>query len=95
MTVGRPGRDGARFAVRARQGGRSRAVTAEVLNIAGRPVQVLVADRQMAAATNTLTWNGRSATGVAVPSGIYLVRVRACDKNGARSEAVSTVCVRR
>ena len=95
MTVGRLGRDGAGFAVRPRQGGRTRAVTAEVLNIAGRPVQVLVADKAMAAGVNTLAWDGRSASGTIVPSGVYLVRLRAAGDKGGQSQALGSVMITR
>jgi flagellar hook assembly protein FlgD len=70
-------------------------VTAEVLNIAGRPVKVLVSERPMAAGTNTLIWDGRSAKGLAVPSGMYLVRVKAADQDGGQSEALAMVRIAR
>ena len=70
-------------------------VTAEVLNIAGRPVKLLVADKLMAAGTSTLAWNGRSNTGAAVPSGVYLVRVTAAAEEGGRAQALGTVMVAR
>ncbi len=71
------------------------AVTAEVLNIAGRPVKLLVSDRAMSAGSNTLIWDGRSAKGLAVPSGIYLVRVKAADQDGGQSEALAMVRIAR
>jgi len=70
-------------------------VTAEVLNIAGRPVQVLVADRPMAAGAKTLVWAGRNASGARVPSGVYLVRITAGDEAGSKSQALATVRIGR
>ena len=70
-------------------------VTAEVLNIAGRPVAVLVSDRSLPAGTSTLTWNGRSAGSQAVPSGVYLIRVKAADDSGAVSYALASVRIGR
>ena len=70
-------------------------VTAEVMNIAGRPVQVLATDKAMAAGINTLTWNGRSATGAQVPSGVYLVRVRAANQSGGQCEVLGSVMISR
>jgi len=71
------------------------AVTAEVLNIAGRPVKTLMTAKPMAAGTRTLLWNGCSDGGLAVPSGVYLVRVNASDEKGAQSQALGTVMITR
>jgi len=74
---------------------RGASVSAEVLNIAGRPVQVLVADRPMAAGAKTLVWAGRNASGALVPSGVYLVRITAGDEAGSQSQALATVRIGR
>ena len=71
------------------------AVTAEVMNIAGRPVKRVVEDRSMEAGTNTLIWDGTSSRGLPVPSGVYLIRVQARDPSGAQSQAIATVQMRR
>ncbi|HUS80364.1 MAG TPA: hypothetical protein VM283_03785, partial [Armatimonadota bacterium] len=70
-------------------------VTAEVLNIAGRRVRLLVSDREMPAGTNTLAWNGRNAGGLAAPSGVYLIRLSVSGATGARAQAIAPVMVRR
>ncbi len=71
------------------------AVTVEVLNIAGRPVRVIVRDREMAAGTTTVAWNGRSQNGLAVPSGTYLVRITARGGDGASFTALQPLMVTR
>ena len=70
-------------------------VTCEVLNIAGRPVRMVVTDRQMVQGMNTLAWDGHNATGARVPAGLYLVRVTTAAEDGGRSQAISTVQIRR
>ena len=67
------------------------AVTAEVMNIAGRPIRLVVSDKPMTAGTATLLWDGKSGRGLNVPSGIYLIRLRAQDEAGGQSQALSTV----
>jgi len=70
-------------------------VTAEVLNIAGRPVKALVADKVMTAGANTVVWDGRNATGALAPSGVYLVRVQARHEAGQMSQVLGTVRIAR
>ena len=69
-------------------------VTATVLNVAGRPVRTITADEPREAGLQTLTWNRQADTGLAVPSGLYLVRVTARADNGAESTAMATVALR-
>jgi len=69
-------------------------VTVEMLNIAGRSVAV-VRDREMSEGTNTLAWNGRNSAGLAVPSGVYLIRLKAADASGAKWQALGTVRIGR
>ena len=71
------------------------AVTAEVLNIAGRPVRVIVQDRTMPAGSTTVAWNGRSQNGLAVPSGAYLVRITARASDGAGVTALQPLMLTR
>jgi len=73
----------------------SGAVTAEVMNIAGRPIRTLVTDRAMPAGVNELWWDGRSSTGLSVPGGTYLVRLTARDATGAQCSAITTLQVMR
>jgi len=69
------------------------AVSAAVLNIAGRPVRTVVSDRQFEAGTNTLMWDGKSSRGLPVPSGVYLVRLRVHDPSGAQSQAITKLAI--
>ncbi len=70
-------------------------VTAQVLNIAGRPVRALVSDRPMTAGVNALVWDGRSDAGSLVPAGVYLVRVRSRDESGTCAEALGSMMIAR
>ena len=70
-------------------------VTAEVLNIAGRPVRTIVQDRAMPAGMTTVAWNGRSQNGLAVPSGTYLVRVTAREPDGGSVTALQPLMLTR
>jgi len=70
-------------------------VTAEVLNIAGRRVRVVVSDREMAAGANSLSWNGRNSSGLRVPSGRYLIRLMVRDDAGAQAQSLTTVQLER
>ncbi len=70
-------------------------VTVEVTNIAGRVVKVLVANKPMIAGSNTLAWEGRSDRGTPVPSGVYLMRIRAADHKGSQAQVFATVRMQR
>jgi len=70
-------------------------VTCEVLNIAGRSVRTIVTDRMTASGMNSLTWDGRNATGCAAPSGTYLVRVTAAGQDGSVSRGITALTMRR
>jgi hypothetical protein len=70
-------------------------VNVEVLNIAGRRVRLLTAGRETQAGTCSLYWNGTGDSGAAVPSGTYLVRVRARSEDGQERSQVTTVRLRR
>lgn len=69
--------------------------TVSVMNIAGRTVRVLERGRLRPAGTASVVWDGRSDTGVAVPTGVYLVRVEAASDDGSRAQAVRTLSIRR
>lgn len=69
------------------------AVTAEVLNIAGRPIRTIVTDREMPAGLSTLHWDGRSNQGLSVPNGTYLIRLTTHSPDGARARALTTLQV--
>lgn len=63
-------------------------VSVEVLNVAGRVVRTLVADRAVPAGQNGQLWDLRSAAGTAVPSGSYLIKIEAVAENGQRVQAL-------
>lgn len=69
--------------------------TVRVLNIAGRTVRVLERGEPHAAGVARIIWDGRSDSGVAVPNGMYLVRVDAAAEDGTRTQAVRTLAVAR
>jgi hypothetical protein len=70
------------------------AVTAEVLNLAGRPVRAL-APRNCDAGINSLVWDGRSSVGLPVPDGLYVVSITAQDEDGGETHALGRVYLRR
>jgi hypothetical protein len=70
-------------------------VTAEVLNIAGRPVRMLVSDRALPAGLNTLTWDGRSDAGTRAPGGVYLLRLTACAPDGSQVQSLGMMQLQR
>lgn len=74
---------------------RAARVSAQVLNIAGRPVAVLAADQVAAAGVNKLSWNLRNATGSPVPAGRYIVRIVATGDDGQQVTAVAPLTVKR
>lgn len=69
-------------------------VSATVLNLAGRPVAQLPAEA-FGAGSQTLSWNTRGSSGVKVPAGQYLVRLRARTPDGTCTEALAPLTVRR
>ncbi|MFW6156060.1 MAG: FlgD immunoglobulin-like domain containing protein, partial [Armatimonadota bacterium] len=70
-------------------------VTAQVINIAGRPVRRFITGRPTPAGERTITWNLRSDGGSAAPAGRYLVRVRARTDDGRAVTAIAPVTVTR
>ncbi|MBM3957713.1 MAG: alkaline phosphatase family protein [Gemmatimonadetes bacterium] len=66
-------------------------VEAQVLNIAGRRIGTICRAKDCLAGANTLVWSGRSAQGLAVPNGTYLVEVSAKASDGAQSRALVQV----
>lgn len=63
-------------------------VSVEVLNVAGRVVRTLVADRAVPAGQNGELWDLRSAAGTTVPAGTYLIKIEAVAENGQRVQAL-------
>ncbi len=68
-------------------------VSAEVVNIAGRPIRRLTSESPADAGTNTLLWDTRSDSGVSVPNGRYLIRLRASSPSGELAQAIAPVTV--
>jgi M6 family metalloprotease-like protein len=64
-------------------------VSARVLNLAGRPVRILASGLPAAAGVNTLTWDGRNASGAPAPAGLYLIEIEATADNGQRVKAIT------
>jgi len=71
------------------------AVTATVLNIAGRRVRQLVSDRVQPAGSNTLLWNLRDNGSRLVPNGTYLMKLEAASPTGQRINALRPIQVMR
>lgn len=61
--------------IRVELGGRE-TVTLTVLDVRGRLVRTLIHDRQMHAGKHEIVWNGRDGSGLAAPSGVYLIRLQ-------------------
>ncbi|MBM3473205.1 MAG: hypothetical protein FJX75_08065, partial [Armatimonadetes bacterium] len=70
-------------------------ITAEVLNVAGRPIRTLTRGSSVAAGANTLNWDLKSEAQTRVPAGRYLVRIEAATPDGQRASALQTVFVNR
>jgi hypothetical protein len=70
-------------------------VTARVLNLAGRPVRDLVANRPQTAGSATMLWDTRNAAGAPVPAGVYLIELLARAQDGQVARGVSQVSVLR
>jgi C1A family cysteine protease len=70
-------------------------VSARVLNIAGRPVGSICRAMDCDAGANVLVWDARSASGLPVPSGMYLVEVVASAPGGAQTRALTHVRIER
>jgi flagellar hook assembly protein FlgD len=64
-------------------------VTAEIRNIAGRPVRGLVSDRDVTPGAQTLIWDARNNAGVKVPAGAYLLQLTAKTADG---QTVRRIC---
>jgi hypothetical protein len=64
-------------------------VTATVLNVAGRPIKTLVADKPLPAGQQTLLWDRRGGNGLPVPSGLYVVQLTARDASGGQATTLA------
>jgi hypothetical protein len=70
-------------------------VMAEVLNAFGKPVRMLQQGIPSRAGMQSLVWDGRDGSGVAVPAGAYLLRVRAQTEDGTSAQAILPMVVTR
>ncbi|MBC7289417.1 MAG: hypothetical protein H5T86_15520, partial [Armatimonadetes bacterium] len=73
----------------------SAAVTAQVLNIAGRPIRTLVADKAQTAGQHTIGWNLDNEAGSPVPAGTYLIVLQARTEDGQQVKVVRPLAVSR
>lgn len=70
-------------------------VTLRVMNMAGRCVKVIATDKVAQAGVNTEAWNLRNTGGAPVPSGMYLIEVRAQADNGQQSRGLTKLMLNR
>jgi hypothetical protein len=70
-------------------------ISAEVVNVAGRPIRMLTRGQSVGAGANTLNWDLKSDAQTRVPAGRYLVRIEAVTPDGQRAQAVGTILVNR
>lgn len=74
---------------------RPAAVDARVMNIAGRQIARIAGSGIEPAGTGTRVWNLRSSTGTPVPSGTYLISLRARAEDGQQTNALRSISVSR
>jgi hypothetical protein len=60
-----------------------------VLNLAGRPVRTLCADRDCPEGASALLWDARSDLGLAVPNGTYVIELTAKCADGSQARGVA------
>ncbi len=70
-------------------------VDVTVLNIAGRMIRGICTGKALAAGTHTVIWDGRNATGLTVPSGMYLVRITVRGEYGDEAQALTCAQIAR
>lgn len=70
-------------------------VSVNVMNISGRLIRTVAAGQARSAGVNTETWDLRNADGAMVPSGKYLMCIRATADNGQQVQSVVPVQVMR
>ncbi len=71
------------------------AVDAHVYNVAGRRVADIANGATLGRGRASLTWNARSLTDTAVPTGTYLLRLTARTRAGEQASAVTVLQVQR
>lgn len=70
-------------------------VNVRVMNLAGRCIRTLAADKPVQAGVQSELWNLCSSTGTRVPAGIYLLQIEAVTDNGQRVQGMTQVRVTR
>ena len=70
-------------------------VSVQVTNIAGRVIRTLCEGKATSSGLNTMSWDLKSGRGTRVPSGRYLIQVRAVSEDGQQAQAVTSALVRR
>ena len=70
---------------------RAASVTADIRNIAGRPIARLAPVEAAGGVVQTLSWNGRNHSGARAPNGKYLVRLTARTAEGQTVQAIALV----
>ena len=70
-------------------------VTVTVLNLAGRPIAVVVQGRPTQAGLQRVVWNGQTLNGTKAPNGQYLVRVAAHGADGGQSSVAAALSLGR
>jgi hypothetical protein len=70
-------------------------VTVRVMNMAGRCIRLLAADKAVAAGAQTELWNLHADSGTRVPAGTYLLQIEAVADNGQRVRGMTQVRVGR
>lgn len=70
-------------------------VNVRVMNLAGRCIRTLIADKPVQAGVQSELWNLCSSTGTRVPAGIYLLQIEAVTDNGQRVQGMTQVRVTR
>ncbi len=68
-------------------------VRAEISNIAGRRIRTVLSDKLLSDGLHTLSWNGYDNRGTPVPSGLYIVRLRAHQPDGRQAQALTTCSI--
>lgn len=70
-------------------------VQAEVLTASGKPVRLLQNGTPSRAGIQSVSWDGRDSSGIAVPTGAYLLRIRAHTDDGTSAQAILPMVVTR
>ncbi|MGQ9731302.1 MAG: hypothetical protein ACUVX8_08485 [Candidatus Zipacnadales bacterium] len=70
---------------------RPASVEVKLLNIAGRPIKSLVANRKLEQGIHTLVWTGLTDAGLHAPAGVYMALVVAHTPDGGQDRVVRQV----